>query len=106
MQHAHFLVDDPRRVVNLGRVEDRARFHRAIVDVVVDAVLVELRLHDVPLGVPACGGRLADAGRAIADADVAFAAHGFTELGETPMLLGHDELGRALDGIGHSYSSR
>lgn len=104
VQQAHFLVDDLRGVVHLGRVEDRARVHCAIVNVVVDAELVELWMHNVPVGVLARGERLADAGRPVADADVALAAHGVAELGEAPVLLGHDELGRALDGVGHSYS--
>jgi hypothetical protein len=46
----------------------------------------------VPARVLAGGQRLADAGRAVVDADVALAAAGVCELGESPVLLGDEEV--------------
>jgi hypothetical protein len=51
----------------------------------------------VPVGVLAGGGGLADARRAVADADVAVAPTGVGELHEPAVLLGGQEL-RAVGG--------
>lgn len=45
----------------------------------------------VPVGVVAGGEGFADAGRAVAQADVVVPAAGVGELGETPVFLGDDE---------------
>jgi hypothetical protein len=53
------------------------------------------------MGVLASGQRLADAGRAVADPDIALAAAGVRELDEAAVFLGDQELAR-LPAVGRS----
>src|SRR3954452_23229498 len=77
------------------RVDDGPRAGQGGVDsrVLVGAwpPFVEQGFGAVPVGVTARGERLADAGGAETDADVGLAAHGVSELDETPVLFGGDE---------------
>jgi hypothetical protein len=70
------LVEPARGDVGGGCVEDRAGVLEDRGRVLIVAVVRESRLQGVPVGVAACGGGFADAGRAVADADVALVVHG------------------------------
>jgi hypothetical protein len=91
-QQGDLLVEFVRGAVDLGGVHDGADGQ----DVVGlgrrgRSLPVEVRGELVPAGVGAGGFGLADAGPAVAQADVALAADGFGELAESAVLLGHHE---------------